>query len=89
MAQSMLRSLFPIETDIDEPLNINEVYRFSAQHSETARPDVTPYRPKGGVVYIFVPTSDATKHDWRADGHQWSNNGVKKLPKKDYFEKLF
>ena len=42
-------------------------------------------------MYLFKPKNPASVHDWKADGHKWSNQGTSKLPrtkpiiKKTYF----
>ena len=40
-----------------------------------------PFRPKGGEVYLFQPSSPSARNDWKADGHRWHNQGTTKLPR--------
>ena len=88
MAQQMLTfnrtgGAVPIETGIQHVLKIEEVINYVEQFEDATRNDNPPFRPKGGEIYLFKSSGKITKNDWRADGHMWSNNGVKKLPKKE------
>jgi hypothetical protein len=86
MAQQMIslsKSVIslPIATEKHKSIGIEEVQDIVGELEITVRPDITPLRPKGGEIYIFKSSGKITANDWRADGHVWSNNGVKRVPK--------
>jgi hypothetical protein len=88
MAQQMLNLQMPVTStyilnDIKASLTIEEACLYVEKYAEQAVCDRTPFRPKGGEVYIFKPSGAITMNDWRADGHSWINNGVRKLPRKE------
>ena len=83
LAVATAGAAIPIGDNINHVLNIEEVLTLVEKSEDSTRVDTPPFRPKGGEVYLFIPSGKITKNDWRADGHLWHNNGVKKLPKKE------
>ena len=65
------------------PLKLVQIEDILKKFEESVGFDCVPFRPKENEIYIVKPSSNIKKEDWRADGHCWINNGVRKIPKND------
>ena len=70
----------PILSGINIPIDISKAIDIIRNEKTSSS---VPFRPHAGELYLFTPSAPIHKDDWRADGFNWINAGVRSQPKRD------